>query len=121
MAPDNEPVMYIMDEQASKPFGVLTLGQHAFGKIKTGQDVLIKLNAYPSQEYGLLRGKITYISNVLSSDSIYTAKVTLPQKTSYNRSVNLQIGLIAQAEVVTEDQSLLARIFNSTRDIWKNR
>lgn len=117
----NEPVMYITDQQASKPFGVLTLGQQAFGKIKTGQDVLIKLNAYPSQEYGLLRGKIVYISNVLTGDSAYTAKVALPQKTSYNKAVNLQIGLVAQAEVVTEQQSLLARIFNSTRDILVNK
>ena len=118
----NQPIMYITDGQVgNKPFGELTLGQQSFGKIKLGQDVLIRLNAYPAQEFGLLRGRITYISSVLQGDSAYTARVTLPEVTSYNKAVNLQVGLVAQAEVVTAEQSLLGKILNSTKDLLKNR
>lgn len=118
----NKPVMYVTDgQEGEEPFGELTLGQQSMGKIRVGQVVLIRLNAYPAQEYGLLRGKITYISSVLQGDSAYTARVTLPKTTTYQRAVNLQVGLVAQAEVVTAEQSLLGRIFNSTRDLLKNR
>ncbi|WP_162427393.1 HlyD family secretion protein [Pontibacter pudoricolor] len=118
----NRPVMYITDgQQDLQPFGELTLGQQSFGKIRVGQEVLIRLNAYPAQEFGLLRGRITYLSSVLHGDSAYTARVTLPQVTTYNKAIHLQIGLVARAEVVTAEQSLLERVFDNTRDILVNR
>ncbi|QCR22329.1 HlyD family efflux transporter periplasmic adaptor subunit [Pontibacter sp. SGAir0037] len=120
--PLNKPVLYITNaRQDAAPFGELTLSQQAFGKVRTGQDVLIRLKAYPTQEFGLLRGKITYISDVVSGDTAYTATVTLPTKTTYGKEVKLQVGLVAQAEVVTEERSLLGRIFNSARDLLTNR
>jgi multidrug efflux pump subunit AcrA (membrane-fusion protein) len=118
----NKPVMYVADyPEEEQPFGELTLEQQSFGKIKEGQDVLIHLSAYPSQEFGLLRGKITYISRVMSGDSVYTAKVKLQKQTTYNRTIKMQIGLVALAEVITEEQSLLTRVLHSSKDILVNR
>ncbi|WP_439879694.1 HlyD family secretion protein [Pontibacter sp. MBLB2868] len=118
----NKPILYISNAiKDVEPFGELLLGQQSFGKIKRGQDVLIRLNAYPSQEFGLLRGKVTYLSDVVSGDTVFTATVRLPSVTTYGKKVNLRTGLVAQAEVVTGEQSLLGRFFNSTRDIFVNR
>lgn len=117
----NEPIMYILDRESTKPYGVLTLGQQAYGKVQAGQQVLVRLEAYPVQEYGLIKGEIEYISSVMSGDSVFTAKVQLSDHTTYNKRVDLQFGLLAQAEVVTEKQSLLTRILNPIRDMLVNR
>lgn len=118
----NETVMHIMSlQEEANLFGKLTLGQHAFGKVEEGQQVLIRLSAYPAQEYGLLRGRIRYISDLMSGDTSYTAVVDLPDKTTYGKSVRLHIGLEAQAEVVTNEKSILEKVFNNLHDVVVNR
>lgn len=111
----DKPVMYIANERSGNQFGELTLGQYSLGKIRIGQEVLIKLEAYPYHEFGLLRGKITYMSNVLYGDTTFTAKVKLPEGliSSYNKPLKLQTGLVAKAEIITGNRSLLSRVFNS--------
>lgn len=118
----HKPVMYVADENTGEQFGELVLGQYSLGKVRNGQDVLIKLKAYPYQEFGMLRGKITYISNVLYGDTNYTAKVKLPGglRTTYNKLLTLQNGLIAEAEIVTESRSLLSRVLNALRSVIDN-
>jgi multidrug efflux pump subunit AcrA (membrane-fusion protein) len=118
----NTPVLYILNEldQAST-FGELILSQHSYGKIKKGQDVLVQLNAYPAQEFGLLKGEIRSVSEVVSGDTAFIAIVTLPRQTTYGKTVKLHIGLEAQSELVTDKYSLLERIFSSTRDVWTNK
>ena len=52
--------------------------QYNFGKLKPGQKVLLKFQAYPFQQYGSVAGKIDHIS-ASPSDSGYLAKVILPE------------------------------------------
>lgn len=118
----NKPVMFISGPGSGQPYGELILGQYSLGKVKPGQDVLIKLKAFPYQEYGLLKGKIAYISDVVYGDTTYTAKVRFSGGliSTYNKPLNLQTGLIAGAEIVTESRSLLSRVFSSLRSVIDN-
>jgi hypothetical protein len=79
------------------------------------------LQAFPAQEYGLLRGQITSLSEMASGDSAYTAVVSIPMTTTYGKRLHLRAGLTAQAEVLTEEKSLLARVFDKTTDVLLNR
>ncbi len=90
--------------------------QYNFGKVKTGQQVLLKFQAYPYQEFGSVRGKIEFISSI-PTDSGYLAKVILPQGlvTNYERTLNYRTGLTVQAEIVTENMQLLRRVFHKLR------
>jgi len=118
----NTPVMYINEfSNKSDPYGELRLSQNSFGKIKEGQEVLIRLNAYPAQEFGLLKGRITFISNAISGDTTYLAIVTIPEKTTYNKTINLKVGLVAHAEVITANKSVLSRLFETLQDITFNQ
>lgn len=95
--------------------------QYNFGKVKQGQRVLLKFQAYPFEQFGSVTGQIEYI-NSLPSDSGYLAKVILPEGLITDRKSRLkfQHGLLAQAEIVTEDMRLLERFyFNLAKNLQR--
>ena len=90
--------------------------QYNFGKIKTGQEVLLKFQAYPYQEFGSVKGKIEFI-NSIPTDSGYLAKVSLPQGlvTNYKKIIKYRTGLTVQADIITENMRMLQRLFYNFR------
>ncbi len=93
-------------------YATLQIPQINFGKIRLGQRVLLKLSSYPSEEYGYLSGKITYISSI-ASDSGYLSKVVLVDglKTTYHKVVGYHEGMIADAQIITNDLRLAERLY----------
>ena len=81
-----------------------------------GQDVLLKFQAYPFEQFGSVMGKIAFISPT-PTDSGYLAKVILPKglQTNYGKTLHYQFGLFAQADIVTENMRLLERFYYNIR------
>lgn len=98
-------------------YGEIAIPQYSFGKVRKGQDVLIKFKSYPYEEYGIIRGKINYISDV-PNDSVFLGKVSFKNTliSPAGESVTLKNGMNADAEIITQDASLLRRI---TRTVTK--
>jgi multidrug resistance efflux pump len=96
----------------SQYYAEVYIPQTNFGKVKMGQEVLLKFPAYPSAEYGSLKGKIDFISNI-NTDSGYLARVTLPNglNTSYKKQIQFREGLNAQGEIITANMRLLQRFY----------
>lgn len=105
-------LLFYIKPDSTQFFAELLIPQYNFGKITTGQDVLLKFQAYPYEQFGSVRGKIEFISTI-PTDSGYLAKVTLPKglNTNYGKKLNYQFGLSAQAEIVTENMRLLERFY----------
>lgn len=118
----NKPLFYITGKNDGQFEGEMQVGQYALGKVKEGQNVVIRLNAFPYQEYGVLKGRISYLSNQTVSDSMYIAKVIFLDngKTSYHKELKLKNGLMADAEIITQNKSLLNKLFNSVYSMFKN-
>lgn len=89
------------------------------GKLKLGQNVNIKLANFPSNEFGILRGKVKNISLVPDVDGLYNVDVNLPSKliTSYDIEIDFRQEMSGTAEVITEDLRLIERFFYQFRDI----
>lgn len=83
------------------------------GKVRTGQEVLIKLANYPYHEFGTLNGRVLSITSVPKEGS-YLLKVELPRQllTSADLQLEAKQELIGVAEVITDKLSLLTRMFN---------
>jgi len=90
----------------------ILIPSYNFGKVKTGQEVIIKFQAYPYEQFGSVTGRIAYI-NTTATDSGFLAKVILPKglHTNYNRSLQYQNGLSAQADIIIKNTSLLERFY----------
>ncbi|WP_158797731.1 hypothetical protein [Pedobacter sp. L105] len=95
-------------------YGEMKIQQDQLIKVKEGQDVLIKLKRYPSQEYGLIKGKISMINDISDNGNRFTSKVEFnPGLSPILKHVHLRNGMLADAEIITQDATLLQRLCKS--------
>jgi multidrug resistance efflux pump len=82
------------------------------GKLLKGQSVNIKLDNYPYNENGMLKGIITNISEVPNKDT-YSIDVKLENGlvTSYNKVLPYKEEMKGKADIITENLSVMNRIF----------
>lgn len=106
----NQEVFYINsgDEQF---FGEMAISQNSMGKIKEGQEVLVKLKSYPFEEYGMIRGTIIYLSEI-PKDSIFTSVVNfkVTNSSDQNKPILLKQGMMADADIITQDATIFQRL-----------
>ena len=89
------------------------------GKVAKGQKVLIKLDNYRYQEYGIVEGKVQNISLTPDENGNYYVGVILSKglKTSYNKNLPFDKELKGNAEIVTQDLRLIERFFYQIRKL----
>ncbi|AQG78834.1 HlyD family efflux transporter periplasmic adaptor subunit [Spirosoma montaniterrae] len=118
----NQELFYVAPPSTDY-FGELRVPQTNAGKVRVGQDVLIKFAGYPYQEYGAVRGQIASVANVSLHDSVFLAKVVLPAglRTTYNQSLTYRTGMSASADIVTTDSRLLEKLFYQLRKLTNGR
>jgi hypothetical protein len=82
------------------------------GKIKSGQQVIIKMTAYPYLEFGHINGITRQISPAQERES-YLVEVQIGEKlvTSSKKELQMSGNLSATAEIITENRRLIERIF----------
>jgi multidrug resistance efflux pump len=87
------------------------------GKVKVGQAVNIKLQNYPDNEFGVLKGKVNHISETYNKEGFYTIDVSLPKKliTSYNKEIEFKQEMRGTADIITKDLRLIQRFFYQLR------
>jgi HlyD family secretion protein len=90
------------------------------GKMKKGQRVIIKLNDYPYREYGTLEGKLVDYFSV-ADDKIYVGKVSLLKNNLTHSKVNIKENMKGVGEIITNDRSLLERVFENILYVFNKR
>lgn len=105
-------LLFDVAPENSSYFAEMVVPQYNFGKVKQGQKVLLKFRAYPFEQYGSVVGKIDFIK-ATPTDSGYLARVELPYSllTNYGRRLQYRNGLLAEADIVTEDMRLPERLY----------
>jgi multidrug resistance efflux pump len=116
---NNQPLFFISNPNQNY-FGSVLLPQDNFGKVKAGQRVIIKFNSYPFQEFGMVEGTIESIAEqptTINNTEIYMARVKFTNglTTNFNKKINYREGMIASAEIITEDLRLIERLFYQVR------
>jgi len=89
------------------------------GKIEIGQLVNLRLNNYPEMEYGVLKGKVTHISEITTKEGHYIVDVSLPKKleTSYHKVLDFKHEMSGSAEIITKDLRLIERFLGQLRNV----
>ncbi|UHG94920.1 hypothetical protein [Spirosoma oryzicola] len=103
----------IMPQEVSGYEVQIRLPIRGSGKIKAGQHVLIRLDEYPTNEFGYLEGFITSFIPV-SIDQHYRVNVQLSKglMTTLNKKLPLQPELRGTAEVMLDEKKLLQRMID---------
>jgi len=115
-----DKVFTVLPSDSTRIIARVELGMTRSGKVKLGQRVNIKLNNYPYMEFGMLEGRIRSISEVPDGGN-YSLDVELSNGlvTNYGRELNFAQKIEGVAEIITEDQRLLQRIFNPLKALLK--
>ena len=113
--------VFVVNPGSNKFFGEIQIPQYNIGKISQGQRVLIKLRGYPFEQYGMIRGRLTYISDVAYRDSVFLAKVSFDhfENKETTHKIKLRNGMQADVEIITDETSLLQRFFRNVVKIFR--
>lgn len=88
------------------------------GKARSGQKVIIKLDDYPYQEFGMLEGEV---QSVCQSSNIryYRVLVALPNglSSTYHQQFHCRAEMSGTAEIVTADLRIIERAFYGLRKL----
>lgn len=112
----NEEVFFI-SSPAVQYYGEMLVPQQNLGKVRVGQQVLIKLDGYPFSEFGLVEGRVASLSEIPTAQNNFLAKVSLSHGliTTYGKKIVYRNRISAKADIITEDTRLLQRIFYQLR------
>lgn len=110
----------------AKITGKIYLPMNGAGKVKVGQKVNIKLDNYPYMEFGMVQVKVSYISVLpteVDKNKVYIIGVEFPERlrTNYDTDLVFTEEMHGEAEIITDDLSLLQRIIFPVKHILKSR
>ncbi|MGD9592911.1 MAG: HlyD family efflux transporter periplasmic adaptor subunit [Candidatus Berkiella sp.] len=123
-ATNNSPLLAILPSDALMQAELL-VPSRAIGFITPGQTVLIRYDAFPYQRFGIYEGKVAEISkHVLLpqelsiplelKEPVYRVTVVLKQQNvmAYGKEFPLQTGMLLDADIILEKQSLFKWILD---------
>lgn len=122
---NGEPIFTIIPKN-DQAVGQLILPIQGAGKVKKGQEVIVKLEDYPYVEYGSIKGKVQSISLTTSTTKTekgdietYLITVDFPQqlKTNYGTVLDFKFEAKGTAEIITKDRRLIQRLFDNLKYI----
>ncbi|MDO4367825.1 MAG: hypothetical protein Q4C26_03865 [Bacteroidales bacterium] len=107
--------------------GVIGISQSDIQRVCIGQQVVVRMKAYPYMEYGVLKGEISYVSPLpersagRQSEGQYVVKVTFPggMVTSYNKELHCGPGMVGDAEIIVENRALILKFFEPIKDLFE--
>jgi len=90
------------------------------GKVKTGQEVNIKLSGFPYMEYGVLKGRISTLSLVPAGE-YYIAEIDLINglRSTYGINLGFINEMTGTADIITDNSRLIFRLIKPMRSILK--
>jgi len=115
--------LFIVNPGNTNFFGEVQIPQYNMGKVSLGQRTLVKMRSFPFEEYGIINGKISYITDVALKDSVFIAKIdfTKFEQKDKDHPIVLKPGMMADAEIITRESSLLQRfVRNITKMLNSN-
>jgi multidrug efflux pump subunit AcrA (membrane-fusion protein) len=118
-----ERLASIIPQDSTKIIGRLSIPSSGFGKVKTGQKVLVSLNGFPYMQFGKLIGRVESISAVPDKNNNYNAEISFPNGlvTTYKQKLNLIQQMEGTAEIITKDMRLTDQFFDPIKSLFKNR
>lgn len=107
-----ETVFIIQPSDSSNVLGKALLPLQGSGKVHIGQRVHIRLNNYPDQEFGYVKGLVKSISPAPTEEDVYIVEICLPDglKTNYGRQLPVSQELKGTVDIILADRNLLERL-----------
>ena len=109
--------------------GVIYISSEDIGFVKLGQNTELNIESYPSTDFGILKGSISFISSnsskINQNDNrlFYKARINLDNQsfeTINGKNLDLKPGMSLKANIKLRKLSYLQLIFNTFSDKTKS-
>ena len=109
----------VLSKEQGNPTGHIILAQDEAIDLSEGDLVNIELNKYPSRNNGYLKGEVKYITFIPNNHS-YAVEVSFPEglKTSKGVTIDYDIDLVGNAQVITTSRSVMSRILSPIMEVF---
>lgn len=115
---ENDVLGHVLPSEYQQKYFVCNIPIFNAGKLEVDQKAIIKLDAFPYKEFGMINGEVKHISRIPDLDnegnSFYQVKIPIADST-YTETGNYipnRPGMTAQLEIITKEKTILERIFN---------
>lgn len=123
----NTKVFTIIPSEKGEVVARLKMPVQGSGRVKKGQKVIIKLLDFPFRKHGSITGEIINISKITEKSvaenigPYYLVEVVLPKgmQTNYAKELKFSQNMKATAEIITEDNRLIEKLYLPIKDIVK--
>lgn len=125
-----EPIFSIVPKE-NNTLGKVLLPVSGAGKVKVGQEVIVKLADYPYMEYGYIKATVRDIAMVSSpvskgdgtSMDSYQVTLNFPKElvTNYGTALDFRFESKGTAEIITKDRRLIERFFDNLKYIGHSK
>ncbi len=107
-----DKVFALIPASQGKYIGKLQIPATGSGKVAIGQRVNIKVAGYPYMEFGMVKAKTKSIS-LVANNNLFSVLLEFPKglKTTVNKQLKFEGELSGSAEIITENRSLIERIY----------
>lgn len=114
-----ETVFVIQPSDSSGVLGKALLPLQGSGKVHTGQRVHIRLDNYPDQEFGYVKGRVKSVSPAPAEEGMYVVEISLPDglRTNYGRLLPVSRELKGTADIILADRNVLERLLAPLRRV----
>lgn len=112
-----ETIFIIQPSDSSSVLGKALLPLQGSGKVHVGQLVNIRINNYPDQEFGYVKGSVKSISPAPTEEGMYVVEIILPNglKTNYGKQLPVSRELKGTADIILADRNVLERLLAPLR------
>lgn len=104
--------------------GEVLIPSYGAGKVEVGQTVNVKIDNYPYDEYGLLKGIVKSVSRITNkvetangTSNSYLAVISFPEGTvtNFGKLLPLDFETKGTAEIITRRKRLIERLFDNLK------
>ena len=108
----DETVFVVVPVEKPVPMARVRLPMQSVGQVFVGQRAIIRLAGFSEQEYGILEGRVSFISPIPDEEGMYTLELELPDglQTSNGKSIPLIEAMSGTTDIVTKERNLLERL-----------
>lgn len=109
-----EKILSIVPQGEQSFYGKVMLPIKGSGKVLKGQEVVIKFDNFPYQEYGMIKGIVEHKS-ILPNDTVQNIIVSIDNTliTNQNKPLAYTPFMQGTAEIITKDRRFIERIFEN--------
>jgi len=117
----DETLASVIPDDGSRIIARAVVPIAGLGKARAGQEVIIKLSGFPYMEFGVIKGRIKYLS-LVPAEGGYIAEIELinGMKSTYNKDICFVQEMDGTVDIISENSRLLFKFIKPLNILHTN-